>query len=228
MNFRKFAQISPILLASLLLFWRPPVFSQEEHHEDKKEHHEEEEPSIGVLFIQAYNEQNEAAMKSLIKTRTEEVPKEVQAMVEYSLSPDASPQEQDYLFNIAGMMAGMYGEISGDERLLSAVKTNYMALMEKRKAAALPPESIKKVKEELLSLGKGDWRIRLFRLVPEKGLIVEIDIKESAGGDGRTPTIDFRTGNKAREIVKKELPNIKSGKIVWSSIGVGLKTVFLN
>ena len=216
MTFRKLMKVMPSLITSVLFLWTMPVFSQEE------------EASVGNLFIDAYNGQNEAAMESLIKTRSEEVPGEVQAMVEYSLSPDASPQEQDYLFNIAGMMAGMYGEITGDERLLSAVKTNYMALMNRRKAVALPPDSIKKVKEDLLSLGKGDWRIRLFRMDSEKGLIVEIEIKESAGGDSLTPTIDFRTGNKAKEIVKNGLPNVKSGKIVWSSLGIGLKTVFLN
>lgn len=216
MTFRKLMKVTPGLIASLLLIWTAPVFSQEE------------KPSVGNLFIDAYNGQNEAAMKNLIKTRSEEVPGEVQAMVEYSLSPDASPQEQDYLFNIAGIMAGMYSEDTGDERLLSAVKTNYMALMDRRKADALPPDSIKKVKEELLSLGKGDWRIRLFRMDSEKGLIVEIEIKEASGGDSLTPTINFRTANKAKEIVKNGLPNVKSGKIVWSSIGIGLKTVFLN
>jgi len=217
MNFQKLMQMAPGLIASVLLFWIQPVFSQEE-----------EGQSVGNLFIQAYNEQNEAAMRDLIKTKSEEVPGEVQAMVEYSLSPDSGPQEQDFLFNIAGTMAQMYGEITGDERLLSAVKKNYMALMDRRKAAALPPDSVKKVKEELLSLGKGDWRIRLFRMDPELGLVVEIDIRESSGGEGTTPSIDFRTGNKAKEIVKSGLPEIKGGKIVWSSLGVGLKTVFLN
>lgn len=216
MTFRKFMQITPGLIAFVLLFWTAPVFSQEE------------EPSIGNLFIDAYNAQDEAAMKSLIKTRPEEVPGEVQAMVEYSLSPDAGPEEQDFLFNIAGIMAGMYSEVTGDERLLSAVKKNYMALMDRRKAASLPPDSVEKVKKALLELGKGNWRIRLFRMYPEKGLVIEIDIRESAGGDSLTPTIPFRISNKAKEIVKSGLPKIKSGKIVWSSIGIGLKTVFLN
>ncbi|MFQ5430964.1 MAG: hypothetical protein ACE5EN_00490 [Nitrospinota bacterium] len=216
MNFQKLMRITPGLIGFVLLFWIQPVFS------------EEEGPSVGNLFIQAYNEQDEATMKSLIKTRAEEVPGEVQAMVQYSLSPDASQQEQDFLFNIAGMMSQMYGEVTGDERLLNAVKSNYITLMDRRKSSALPPNSVKKVKDDLLSLGKGDWRIMVFKLNSNKELIVEIEIRESSGGESLTPTIDFRTGNKAKEIVKNGLPNIKAGKIVWSSIGIGLKTVFLN
>ena len=216
MIFRKLMQIAPVLIASVLLLWIPPVFSQEE------------EPSVGNLFIDAFDKQDETAMRSLIKNKAAEVPSEVKAMVEYSLSPDAGPQEQDFLFNIAGTMAQMYGEETGDKRLLAAVKSNYESLLKRRQAATLPPDSVEKVKKELLELGKGNWRIRLFRMNPEKGLVVEIDIKESTGGESLTPTVDFRTSNKAKEIVKSGLPNIKSGKIVWSSIGIGLKTVFLN
>jgi len=188
---------------------------------------QEEKLSVGNAFINAFDNKDEAAMKSLIKTRSKEVPGEVQAMVEYSLSPDASPQEQDYLFNIAGTMAQMYGEITGDKRLLSAVKTNYLVLLDKRKAAALPPDSVKKVKEKLLAMGKGNWRIMVFKLDANKELLVEIDMKESAGGESFTPTVDFKTSQKAKEIVQKELPEIKKGRVSWSSMGVGLKTVFI-
>ena len=216
MTFRKLMQITPGLIASVLLLWIPPAFAQEE------------EPSVGNLFIDAFDKQDETAMRSLIKNKAAEVPEEVKAMVEYSLSPDAGPQEQDFLFNIAGAMAQMYSEETGDDRLLAAVKSSYESLLKRRQAATLPPDSVEKVKKELLELGKGNWRIRLFRMNPEKGLVVEIDIKESAGGESMAPTIDFRTGNKAKEIVKTGLPNIQSGKIVWSSLGIGLKTVFLN
>lgn len=216
MTFRKLMQITPALIASVLLLWIPPAFAQEE------------EPSVGNLFIDAFDKQDETAMRSLIKNKAAEVPEEVKAMVEYSLSPDAGPQEQDFLFNIAGAMAQMYSEETGDKRLLAAVKSSYESLLKRRQAATLPPDSVEKVKKELLELGKGNWRIRLFRMNPEKGLVVEIDIKESAGGESMAPTIDFRTGNKAKEIVKTGLPNIQSGKIVWSSLGIGLKTVFLN
>jgi len=188
---------------------------------------QQEELSVGNAFINAFDNKDEAAMKSLIKTRSKEVPGEIQAMVEYSLSPDASPQEQDYLFNIAGTMAQMYGEITGDKQLLSAVKVNYMALVDRRKAAALPPDSVKKVKEKLLSLGKGNWRIMVFKLDSNRELLVEIDMKESAGGEGFTPTVDFKTSQKAKEIVKRDLPGIKKGRVSWSSMGVGLKTVFI-
>jgi hypothetical protein len=37
----------------------------------------------------------------------------------------------------------------------------------------------------------------------------------------------MKTSRQAKEIVEKNLPNIKSGKISWSSMGVGLKTVLL-
>ncbi len=188
---------------------------------------QEKELSVGNAFINAFDHKDEAAMKNLIKTRSAEVPGEVQAMVEYSISPDASPQEQDYLFNIAGTMAQMYAEITGDKRLLSAVKTNYLEMIDKRKAAALPPGSVKKVKEELLSLGKGNWRIMVFKLDANKELLVEIDMKESSGGEGFTPKVDFKTSQKAKEIVKKELPGIKKGRVSWSSMGVGLKTIFI-
>jgi hypothetical protein len=192
---------------------------------------QEEELSVGNAFIRAFDNQDEAAMKNLIKTRSEEVPVEVQAMVEYAISPDASPQEQDFLFNIAGTMAQMYGEVTGDDRLLSAVMANYQSLLDKRKAASLPPDSVKKVKDELLSLGKGDWRIMVFKLDSNKGLLVEIDMridmKEPVEGESFTPTVDFKTSQKARDIVKKELPGIKKGRISWSNMGIGLKTVFI-
>lgn len=211
---------SRILLSSaallLLVMWAMPGMAEQE-----------EDSSVGNAFINAFDNRDEAVMKSLIKTRSEEVPGEVQAMVEYSLSPDASPQEQDYLFNIAGTMAQMYAKVTGDERLLSAVKTNYAALLDRRKEAALPPDSVKKVKEDLLSLGKGNWRIMVFKLDSNKELVVEIDMKDSPAGESFTPTVDFKTSKKAIEIVKKELPEIKKGRVSWSSMGVGLKTIFI-
>ena len=42
---------------------------------------QEEEPSVGVLFIQAFDNKDEKAMRELIKTRTDEFPPEVKAMV---------------------------------------------------------------------------------------------------------------------------------------------------
>lgn len=216
MTFRKLIYIASVLTASVLVSWTSPVFAQEE------------EESVGNLFIQAYEKRDEAAMRALIKNKAAEVPGEVQAMVEYSLSQDAGPQEQDFLFNIAGAMAQMYSEETGDERLLAAVRSNYGELLKRRQAEVLPPDSIEKVKKELLKLGKGDWRIMSFKMKQDKGLVVEIDIRDSGDGESLTPTINFQTGNKAKGIIKSGLPNVKKGKISWSSLGVGLKTVFLD
>ncbi len=186
---------------------------------------EEEQKSVGNLFIEAFDKQDQQAMENLIKTRADEVPGEVQAIVGYCLSPDSGPQEQDFLFNIAGIMASIYGEQTGDKRLLSAVKMNFEELQKRRGATALSKEAVENVKKEFASLGEGTWIIRSFKMVPEKGLIIEVVIRETA--DGLTPKVDFKTSNKGKSVVEANFPNVKKGKITWSSLGVGLRTVFL-
>ena len=194
---------------------------------------QEEEPSVGVLFIQAFDNKDEKAMRELIKTRTDEFPPEVKAMVMYAMSPDAAPEEQDFIIMIAGTIATMHSEHTGDERLLAAVRTNHQKLMERRREKALPAGGVQKVKDELATLGDNTWRIRSVKLDRSGGLLVEIEVDAETGTggtfkEGFTPRIDFKKSKKAKEIVQKNLPNIKKGKISWTSMGIGLKVVFLN
>lgn len=187
----------------------------------------QQSPSVGNLFIDAYEKKDDAAMEKLIKTRTDEFPAEVKAMVEYSMSPKAGRQEQDYLFSIAGLIAKMYGDQTGDMRLFEAVKANYSALLNIRKATALDPNIVSSLKKEITALGEGAWRVTVFKLDKNGDLIVEIDVKESSGGANFTPRIEFKKSEKIRGIIKSRLPSVKKGKISWSSMGVGLKTAFI-
>jgi len=185
---------------------------------------EGEKPSVGVLFIQAMDKKDEATMRELIKTRTNEFPMEVKAMIEYAMSPGVDPREQDFLFQVTFVISTMYGEQTGDERLLNAVKSSRMNLEQTRKSASLPPAAVEKTKKELAQLGSGSWRIVVFRM-GEQGLDIEVDVRESSGGE-LTPRIEFKQAEAAKELVRKNLPNAKKGKIIWSSMGVGLKTAF--
>ncbi len=184
--------------------------------------------SVGNAFIEAFDKKDEAGMMKVIKARSKEVPGEVRSMVDYAMSGTAKKEEQDFLFNVAGLMAQMYGKISGDEQLLSAVRTNYKAVLDKRGGSEIPQQAIDDVKKELTELGKGDWRVTSFKSDSSGEFLIEIDVKESAGGEGLTPKIEFAKTKQAKEIVKKRLPSVKKGKIVWSSVGVGLKTIFLD
>ncbi len=188
----------------------------------------QEEPTAGMLFIEAFNNKDEATMKKLIETRADEFPLEVKDMVGYAMSPDASPDEQDFLFFIAGLIAKMHGEHTGDQRLMAAVQANHAELMERRGVTVLAPEAVDKTKKELNDLGKGDWRVLLFELDGEGALVIEVDVNESSGGDNFVPTVNFKISQKAKEIIKANLPNVKKGKITWVSMGVGLKTAFLD
>ena len=188
---------------------------------------QEEAPSVGNLFIKAYMDKNKDEMKKLVSTRTKEFPPEVKAMVEYALSPDAQKEEQDFLFNIAGMISKMYADQTGDKRLLDAVRSNYESLLKTRGSSGLTRQAVAAVKKELADLGGGDWRVSHMDMNDNSELIIEIDVRASSGGEGFTPHIDFRKSKKAKDIVKKHLPGVKKGKISWSSMGVGLKTAFL-
>lgn len=187
-----------------------------------------EEQSVGNIFIDLFNNNDTAGMEKLIKSRADEVPPEVASMIDYAMGPDSSKDEQDFLFNIAGTMSSIYEKITGDKRLLGAVQQNYANLLDKRKASSIPQDKVKIAKKALQELGKGAWRIRTFKIVTDVGLLIEIDVNDSASGRSFTPKIDFKTSKKAKEIVNKELPEFKEGKISWSSMGVGLKIIFLN
>ncbi|MGK7345139.1 MAG: hypothetical protein ACNS63_04960 [Candidatus Nitrospinota bacterium M3_3B_026] len=184
------------------------------------------EPSVGNLFIEAYDNKDEEGMRELVRTRTDEFPPEVQAMVEYAMSSRSIPPEQDFLFNIALIISRMYEEETGDGRLYAAVEQNLGKLIERRKKQSLDPEAVEETKEEITELGDGAWRIRSFDVNPDGSLEVQIDVKEATGGSF-TPRIGMDESRKAKEIVKKHLPGVRKGKIVWSSMGIGLKTVFL-
>ncbi len=187
-----------------------------------------EEVSVGNAFIEAFDKKDEAGMMNVIKARSKEVPGEVKSMVDYAMSGTAKKEEQDFLFNVAGLMAQMYSKVSGDERLLSAVQTNYKAVLDKRGGSEISPKAIDDVKKELTELGKGDWRVTNLKSDSSGEFLIEIDVKEASGGEGLTPKIAFAKTKLAKEIVKKHLPTVKKGKIVWSSVGVGLKTIFLD
>ncbi len=120
----------------------------------------------------------------------------------------------------------MYGEETKDDRLLSAVQLNYQHVLGQRKDADLPPAAVDKSKSELLALGGGSWRVNEFELDEDGSLDIDIDVRDNSK-NSFTPRIDMKTSRQAKEIVEKNLPNIKSGKISWSSMGVGLKTVLL-
>jgi hypothetical protein len=189
-------------------------------------------PTVGNLFIEAFEKKDEKKMRELIKTRTAEFQPEVKEMVEYASAPTTSPQEQDFLFNIAGTIAKMYADETKDERLLNAVRGNYSKIMENRKkhqhgGGAVSDEAIAKARKELGELGKGDWRVNIFDISPDGKLTVEIDVKETSGGEGFTPKISIATSNKAKEEIAKHFPNVKKGSISWSCMGVALRTVFL-
>ncbi len=216
MKIIKAAFVAQGLAFSFALVWATACFA-------------EDAPSVGNLFIEAFTAKDRARMEELIKTRTKEFPPEVQAMVEYALSPGVSPEEQDFLFNIAGNIASMYGKYTGDDRLLNAVRSNYSNLLDKRKSSALTPALVEEIKKELTAIGEGRWRVRVIKLDEKGSLIVDIDVKEpEGGGEGFTPHVDFKKSRKAKEMIKAKLPKVTKGKISWTSMGVGLKTAFLD
>ena len=189
-------------------------------------------PSVGNLFIEAFEKKDEKKMRELIKTKTAEFPPEVKEMVEYASAPSTPPQEQDFLFNVAGTIAKMYADETKDERLLNAVRVNYSKIMDARKkhqpgGGGISEEAIAKAKKELVELGKGEWRVNIFEIAPDGTLKIEIDVKETSGGEGLTPKISIATTNKAKEEIAKHLPNVKKGSISWLCMGVALRTVFL-
>lgn len=187
-----------------------------------------DEGSVGNAFIVAFDKKDEAGMMNIIKARSKEVPGEVKSMVDYAMSGTAKKEEQDFLFNVAGVMAQMYSKVSGDERLLNAVQMNYKSVLDKRGGSEISQKAIDDVKKELTELGKGDWRVTNLKSDSSGEFLIEIDVKEASGGEGLTPKIEFAKTKQAKEVVKKHLPTVKKGKIVWSSVGVGLKTIFLD
>ena len=185
-----------------------------------------EEQTVGQLFIQAFDNKDEKMMKQLIKTRAAEVPGEVKDMVEYAMSPEAAPQARDFIFNIAGMMSKIYADQTGDERLLNAVRGNYEKVLQGAAVDSLDPEAVTHAKKEIAEIGAGQWRVITLEL-EDGALLVEIDVRESGVEGELTPKIDFKKSQETKDLLKKKFPAVKSGKISWNSMGVGLKTLFL-
>ena len=125
-------------------------------------------------------------------------------------------------------MAAMYADQSGDKRLLNAVMGTFQNYNSRKDSSALSPEVVANTKKELETLGKGNWKVTVFKRDATGDLLVEIAVKESSGGEGFTPRIEFKQGQQAKEIIKKNLPDVKKGKVSWSSMGVGLKVAFLD
>ncbi len=189
--------------------------------------HHSAEPGLGQSFAQALDAGDEKRMRGIIAERTDDVPDEVIAIVQYAVSAKPDEEEQDGLFNVAGIMAQMYAEQTGDERLLNGVRVNYQEVLKRRKGDALPPATVDKTKKELAELGEGNWRVTIFELDENGDLNIEIGVRGDAKGSTMTPRIDIATSEKAKSIVVGNLPNVKNGAISWSSMGVGLKTVFI-
>ncbi|MDH5639443.1 MAG: hypothetical protein OEZ04_13235 [Nitrospinota bacterium] len=185
---------------------------------------QDEAPTVGQLFIKAFDENKQEEMEELVKARAGEVPGEVKDIVQFAVSDQCPPNAREYLFNIAGLMAKIYGEQTGDQRLLDAVKLNYTKMM---KGKALDDAAVESIKKEIAALGGGQWRVNIVELNDDGSLNIEIDVNEASGGSELTPKIDFKKGQAARDLVKSKLPDIKKGKISWSSMGIGLKTVFI-
>jgi hypothetical protein len=188
-----------------------------------------EEQTAGQLFVQAFDKKDDKAMKEIIKVHAAEVPGEVKDMVEYAMSPEANPQAKEFIINVAGLMAKIYADQTGDARLLAAVQTNYEKLQagSKPKAApALEAAAVEQAKKDIAGLSAGQWRVLSVALDEEGALQVEIDVKEAAEGD-LTPKIDFKKSQEVKSMVMKKFPAFKKGRISWSGMGVGLKTLFL-
>lgn len=186
-----------------------------------------EEAGIGQKFIDALESHNEAEMKAVVKSNKDNIPGEIKSMVEYAMSGQAEAGERDYLLNIAGVMATIYDKEFKDDRLQKFVIENINSL-EKRaeKKAAKKPSSSDKIKEELVSLGKGEWIVMNFKVDNVNDIKIEIGFKESGGGSASAKNVSFGDSKKAKEIVLKYIPNAK-GRIDWISGGMAMKAVLL-
>ncbi|MBI5097307.1 MAG: hypothetical protein HZB32_06710 [Nitrospirae bacterium] len=72
---------------------------------------------LGQSFINAYESNDEAQMKSLVKENKNSVSKELVNMITYATSSEVKPEEMAYLVNVSGKMAGIYSIQFSDKRL---------------------------------------------------------------------------------------------------------------
>ena len=92
------------LLAAFLIFFGimggmhlPVAFGEEEKAPEGID--------LGQSFISAFETNDEAAMKSLVKENKNAVSKELVNMITYATSSEVKPEEMTYLVNVSGKMA---------------------------------------------------------------------------------------------------------------------------
>lgn len=182
-----------------------------------------EETGIGEKFIDALESNNEPEMKAIVKNNKDDIPGEVKALVEYAMSLEGEPDKSGYFLNIAGIMATVYDNEFKDDRLQKFVIANIDSLGKKaEKKTEKKASSADKIKDELVSLGKGEWIVTNFKVDNVSDVKIEIGFKES----GTAKNVSFGDSKKAKEIVLKYMPNAK-GRIDWISGGMAMKAVLL-
>src|SRR3989304_1297748 len=75
------------------------------------------EIDLGQSFISAFETNDEAGMKSLVKENKNSVSKKLVNMITYGISGEVKPEEMTYLLNVTGKMAGIYSTQFSDKRL---------------------------------------------------------------------------------------------------------------
>jgi len=182
-----------------------------------------EEAGIGEKFIDALESNNEPEMKAIVKNNKDDIPGEVKALVEYAMAGEAEPDKRDYFLNIAGVMATIYDKEFKDDRLQKFVIANINSMEKKaEKKTEKKASSADKIKDELVSLGKGEWIVTNFKVDNVSDVKIEIGFKET----GVAKNVSFGDSKKAKEIVLKYIPNAK-GRIDWISGGMAMKAVLL-
>jgi len=182
-----------------------------------------EEAGIGEKFIDALESNNEPEMKAIVKNNKDDIPGEVKALVEYAMSLEGEPDKSGYFLNIAGVMATVYDNEFKDDRLQKFVIANIDSLGKKaEKKTEKKASSADKIKDELVSLGKGEWIVTNFKVDNVSDVKIEIGFKET----GVAKNVSFGDSKKAKEIVLKYIPNAK-GRIDWISGGMAMKAVLL-
>ena len=182
-----------------------------------------EDAGIGEKFIDALESNNEPEMKAIVKNNKDDIPGEVKALVEYAMSLEGEPDKSGYFLNIAGVMATVYDNEFKDDRLQKFVIANIDSLGKKaEKKTEKKASSADKIKDELVSLGKGEWIVTNFKVDNVSDVKIEIGFKET----GVAKNVSFGDSKKAKEIVLKYIPNAK-GRIDWISGGMAMKAVLL-
>lgn len=72
---------------------------------------------LGQSFISAFETNNEAEMKKLVKENKNAVSKELVNMITYATSGEVKAEEMTYLVKISGKMAGIYSAQFSDKKL---------------------------------------------------------------------------------------------------------------